>query len=142
MRTIYKRWIVWGPFDAANVGWRFPVKNLRECSGAPKVEFAFTGLLVTMRILWKVRSFYLQILPRAITSEIGMLGAYGTAMRTEFNGFGNALEVIVLDEPMASLYNGKGKCLTPTMWLIFARVSFRLSKPTNLTVSLIDFLGV
>jgi ornithine decarboxylase len=36
--------------------------------------------------------------------EIGMLGAYGCAMRTEFNGFGEVETIIVNDEPMASLY--------------------------------------
>jgi ornithine decarboxylase len=36
--------------------------------------------------------------------EIGMLGAYGCAMRTGFNGFGEVARVIVADEPMASLY--------------------------------------
>jgi len=33
-----------------------------------------------------------------------MLGAYGSAMRTAFNGFGSDETVIVDDEPMASLY--------------------------------------
>ena len=33
-----------------------------------------------------------------------MLGAYGSAMRTAFNGFGSDQTVIVEDEPMASLY--------------------------------------
>ena len=36
--------------------------------------------------------------------EIGMLGAYGCAMRTGFNGFGSDLKVVADDEPMASLY--------------------------------------
>jgi ornithine decarboxylase len=36
--------------------------------------------------------------------EVGMLGAYGCAMRTEFNGFGETDTVTVEDEPMASLY--------------------------------------
>jgi ornithine decarboxylase len=36
--------------------------------------------------------------------EIGMLGAYGCAMRTQFNGFGVMGAEIVDDEPMASLY--------------------------------------
>jgi ornithine decarboxylase len=96
-------------FDAANVGWRFPVKNLRECSGAPKVEFAFYGPTCDDADFMEGPF----LLPSDIATgdyiEIGMLGAYGTAMRTEFNGFGNALEVIVLDEPMASLYNGQRK---------------------------------
>ena len=33
-----------------------------------------------------------------------MLGAYGCAMRTGFNGFGVEDRVIVGDEPMSSLY--------------------------------------
>ena len=36
--------------------------------------------------------------------EVGMLGAYGCAMRTAFNGFGAERTEIVEDEPMASLY--------------------------------------
>ena len=39
--------------------------------------------------------------------EIGMLGAYGAAMKTGFNGFGNAQQIVVEDEPMASLYRGR-----------------------------------
>ena len=35
-----------------------------------------------------------------------MLGAYGAAMKTGFNGFGDAEQVIVTDEPMLSLFNG------------------------------------
>ena len=36
--------------------------------------------------------------------EIGMLGAYGCAMRTGFNGFGVESVETVDDEPMATLY--------------------------------------
>ena len=36
--------------------------------------------------------------------EIGMLGAYGCAMRTGFNGFGAVDTIAVEDEPMVSLY--------------------------------------
>jgi ornithine decarboxylase len=35
-----------------------------------------------------------------------MLGAYGAAMRTGFNGFGQGEAIDVADEPMASLYRG------------------------------------
>jgi ornithine decarboxylase len=41
--------------------------------------------------------------------EIGMLGAYGCAMRTDFNGFGTVTAEVVDDEPMASLYLEPGK---------------------------------
>ena len=33
-----------------------------------------------------------------------MLGAYGSAMRTQFNGFGVSENVIADDEPMLSVY--------------------------------------
>ncbi|KAB2852934.1 MAG: type III PLP-dependent enzyme, partial [Sphingopyxis terrae] len=39
--------------------------------------------------------------------EIGMLGAYGCAMRTRFNGFGAEETHVVSDEPMVSLYTGE-----------------------------------
>ena len=35
-----------------------------------------------------------------------MIGAYGAAMRTGFNGFGAGDVCNVEDEPMASLYDG------------------------------------
>jgi ornithine decarboxylase len=38
--------------------------------------------------------------------EIGMLGAYGAAMKTAFNGFGATDVFEVSDEPMASQYRG------------------------------------
>ena len=38
--------------------------------------------------------------------EIGMLGAYGAAMKTAFNGFGETEIHEVSDEPMASQYRG------------------------------------
>jgi ornithine decarboxylase len=36
--------------------------------------------------------------------EVGMIGAYGCAMRTEFNGFGETETIVVEDYPMATLY--------------------------------------
>jgi ornithine decarboxylase len=36
--------------------------------------------------------------------EIGMMGAYGTAMATRFNGFGETETVMVDEAPMASMY--------------------------------------
>ncbi len=36
--------------------------------------------------------------------EIGMLGAYGVAMATRFNGYGDIEAAIVEDAPMASMY--------------------------------------
>jgi ornithine decarboxylase len=92
-------------FDAAHIGWRFPVSLLREPdSNARDMEFSFYG--PTCDDLDHMAGPFL--LPADMKAgdyiEIGMLGAYGSAMRTAFNGFGSDETVIVEDEPMASLY--------------------------------------
>jgi ornithine decarboxylase len=92
-------------FDAAHIGWRFPVSLLREPdSNARDMPFSFYG--PTCDDLDHMAGPFL--LPADVQAgdyiEIGMLGAYGAAMRTAFNGFGSDETVIVEDEPMASLY--------------------------------------
>jgi ornithine decarboxylase len=92
-------------FDAAHIGWKFPVELLREPeSNAKDVEFSFYG--PTCDDLDYMQGPFL--LPADTRSgdyfEIGMLGAYGSAMRTAFNGFGTDATVTVADEPMASMY--------------------------------------
>lgn len=92
-------------FDAAHIGWRFPVELLREPdSNAKDMEFSFYG--PTCDDMDHMAGPFL--LPADIGAgdyiEIGMLGAYGSAMRTAFNGFGSDHTVIVGDEPMVSLY--------------------------------------
>jgi ornithine decarboxylase len=94
-------------FDAAHIGWRFPVKLVREGgSGAREMPFSFYG--PTCDDLDHMAGPFL--LPADVVAgdyiEIGMLGAYGCAMRTAFNGFGAVAKAIVGDEPMASLYGG------------------------------------
>ena len=93
-------------FDAAHIGWRFPVELLREPdSRAKDMEFSFYGPTCD-DMDYMVGPF---LLPADIQAgdyiEIGMLGAYGSAMRTAFNGFGSDETVIVTDEPMVSLYD-------------------------------------
>jgi ornithine decarboxylase len=78
-------------FDAAHLGWRFPVRSLAPVQGEAVEGFSFYG----------------PTCDDADHMEIGMLGAYGAAMRTGFNGFGQAGAVEVSDEPMSSLYNGR-----------------------------------
>lgn len=92
-------------FDAAHIGWRFPVTLLREPdSRARDVDFSFYG--PTCDDMDHMAGPF--ALPADVQAgdyiEIGMLGAYGCAMRTAFNGFGSDETVIVEDEPMASLY--------------------------------------
>jgi len=92
-------------FDAAHVGWRYPVRLLREAPSKTRTaEFSFFG--PTCDDIDQMAGPF--ELPGDIRTgdyiEIGMLGAYGCAMRTQFNGFGMTESVIVEDEPMASLY--------------------------------------
>jgi ornithine decarboxylase len=92
-------------FDAAHIGWRYPVRLVREReSHVRPMAFSFYG--PTCDDLDRMAGPF--ELPGDVGPgdyiEIGMLGAYGCAMRTQFNGFGVTESVIVADEPMASLY--------------------------------------
>lgn len=92
-------------FDAAHLGWQFPVRLLREPdSNARDMGFSFYGPTCD-DLDHMAGPFMLPADTRAGDYiEIGMLGAYGAAMRTGFNGFTNGDTVIVADEPMVSLY--------------------------------------
>ncbi|AXU19553.1 decarboxylase [Novosphingobium sp. THN1] len=99
-------------FDAAHVGWRFPVRVLRdEVANDVETEiemepFSFYGPTCDdmdhmegpfeLPVDMKVGDYI----------EIGMLGAYGAAMKTAFNGFGATEVFEVTDEPMSSQYRG------------------------------------
>ncbi|KHL26127.1 decarboxylase [Croceibacterium mercuriale] len=93
-------------FDAAHVDWRFPVQALEDDLTQPLADFAFYGPTCDDADYMKGPFD----LPADIQAddyfEIGMLGAYGAAMKTGFNGFGAAQAVVVTDEPMVSLYTG------------------------------------
>ncbi|MEG3085841.1 type III PLP-dependent enzyme [Sphingomonas sp. PB4P5] len=92
-------------FDAAHIGWRFPVQLLREPdSRARDMAFSFYGPTCD-DMDHMVGPFMLPADTQAGDYiEIGMLGAYGAAMRTAFNGFGSDETVVMQDEPMVSLY--------------------------------------
>jgi ornithine decarboxylase len=97
-------------FDAAHIGWRYPVKLLREHDSRVRpAQFSFYG--PTCDDLDHMAGPF--ELPGDVQPgdyiEVGMLGAYGCAMRTGFNGFGAVSAEVVDDEPMASLYLEPGK---------------------------------
>jgi ornithine decarboxylase len=92
-------------FDAAHIGWRYPVRLIREQESHMRpMQFSFYG--PTCDDLDRMAGPF--ELPGDVRVgdyiEIGMLGAYGCAMRTQFNGFGVVDSALVDDEPMASLY--------------------------------------
>ena len=95
-------------FDAAHIGWRYPVRLVREEESEVRdMDFSFYG--PTCDDLDHMAGPFR--LPGDVAAgdyiEIGMLGAYGCAMRTGFNGFQVEDAVIVSDAPMATLY-GEG----------------------------------
>jgi ornithine decarboxylase len=92
-------------FDAAHIGWRYPVRLIRDQESHTRpMQFSFYG--PTCDDLDRMAGPF--DLPGDVGVgdyiEIGMLGAYGCAMRTQFNGFGVVDSAIVDDEAMASLY--------------------------------------
>jgi ornithine decarboxylase len=97
-------------FDAAHIGWRYPVQLVRdEESNVRSMDFSFYG--PTCDDLDHMTGPF--SLPGDVGAgdyiEVGMLGAYGCAMRTAFNGFGAERTEIVEDEPMATLYAGEAE---------------------------------
>ncbi|MEP0191259.1 MAG: type III PLP-dependent enzyme [Erythrobacter sp.] len=93
-------------YDAAHVAWRFPVQALEDDLRDAEQGFAFYGPTCDDAD-YMAGPF---ALPGDIQAgdyiEIGMLGAYGAAMKTGFNGFGDAEVVTVSDEPMISQFDG------------------------------------
>ncbi len=94
-------------YDAAHVDWRFPVAALEDDLRDPAQEFAFYGPTCDDADYMKGPFMLPGDIQAGDYIEIGMLGAYGAAMKTGFNGFGNARQIVVEDEPMASLYRGR-----------------------------------
>ena len=92
-------------FDAAHTKWPFPVKMIRDGEASAELKpFRFYG--PTCDSLDHMPGPFW--LPADIEEgdfvEIGMLGAYGSAMTTRFNGYGDLDVVEVKDAPMASMY--------------------------------------
>ena len=96
-------------FDAAHVGWRFPVSLIRETASDEMTAFSFYGPTCD-DLDHMAGPFYLPADVKAGDFiEIGMLGAYGCAMRTRRNGFGAEETHVVSDEPMVSLTGRKSQ---------------------------------
>ena len=97
-------------FDAAHTKWPFPVKLYR---GAGEDAVEVEGALKPFRFYGPTCDSLDHMpgpfwLPEDVREgdyiEIGMLGAYGVAMTTRFNGFGDVETVEVADAPMASMF--------------------------------------
>lgn len=96
-------------FDATHLNWAFPAKLLREePSRAKLAPFRLYG--PTCDSMDAAAGPFM--LPADIREgdliEIGSLGAYGTAMGTRFNGFGETVTIESKDAPWPSMY-GEGQ---------------------------------
>jgi len=91
-------------FDAAHMGFNFPVRMVGQADGEPQVPFAFWG--PTCDSIDHMKGPFL--LPSRIREgdyiEVGMTGAYGRSIAGGFNGYGVFEEAILTDEPMLSMY--------------------------------------
>ena len=94
-----------GLFDAGLLGFRYPVKCLGKNSSTDLKPFIFYG--PTCDSLDVMPGPFM--LPANITEgdyiEIGLTGAYSSALRTPFNGFDKLQEAILEDAPMTSMYS-------------------------------------
>ena len=119
-------------FDATHSRWPFPTKLVRDGESSSELKaFQFYGPTCDS-IDHMPGPFWL---PADIREgdfvEIGMLGAYGVAMSTGFNGYGEHDIAAVEDAPMASLY-GLAPRSIPTVRTTAeeaARKVVRLSRP-------------
>ena len=93
-------------YDSAQLGFVFPVRLIREGLdlNEPLIPFEFWG--PTCDSIDHMKGPFL--LPASAREgdyiEIGNIGAYGRALSTRFNGYGDYLDVILQDEPMYSIY--------------------------------------
>ena len=92
-------------FDAAHAKWPFPVKLIRDGdASAPLKPFRFYGPTCDSIDVMPGPFWLPEDVAEGDYIEIGMLGAYGVAMETRFNGFGETETVLVEDAPMASMF--------------------------------------
>jgi ornithine decarboxylase len=93
-------------FDATHNRWPFPVKLHRPYGeGAAALKpFRFYGPTCDSADAMPGPFWLPEDVREGDYIEIGMMGAYGVAMATRFNGFGDAETAVVGDAPMLSLF--------------------------------------
>jgi ornithine decarboxylase len=93
-------------FDAAHTKWPFPVKLHRaEGEVSPTLRpYRFFGPTCDSLDAMPGPFWLPEDVREGDYIEIGMLGAYGVAMSSRFNGFGDVETVEVADAPMLSMF--------------------------------------
>jgi ornithine decarboxylase len=122
-------------FDAAHVKWPFPVKAYR---GQGQAAADLKGTLKPFRFYGPTCDSIDHMpgpfwLPETVNEgdyiEIGMMGAYGVAMATRFNGFGEMDSAIVEDAPMGSMFGLAKRSITSPKVEEDVRKVVRFSRP-------------
>ena len=92
-------------FDATHLNWAFPAKLLREePSRAKLAPFRLYGPTCDSMDAAAGPFMLPADMREGDLIEIGSLGAYGIAMSTRFNGFGDAVTIESKDAPWPSMY--------------------------------------
>jgi ornithine decarboxylase len=92
-------------FDAAHFKWPFPTKLVRDGEASSELRpFRFYGPTCDSLDQMPGPFWLPDDIQEGDFIEIGMLGAYGVAMTTRFNGYGDLDIAVVADAPMASMY--------------------------------------
>jgi ornithine decarboxylase len=92
-------------FDAAHSRWPFPTRLIRDGEASAELKpFRFYGPTCDSADLMPGPFWLPADVREGDYVEIGMLGAYGVALATRFNGYGDLDAAIALDAPMASMY--------------------------------------
>ena len=93
-------------YDAAHLGWIFPTRLVgRDVPASePLAPFSFYGPTCDSIDFMKGPFLLPASMREGDYIEIGNIGAYGRAIGGHFNGYGSFEEVILLDDPMLSVY--------------------------------------
>ncbi|GGD00250.1 type III PLP-dependent enzyme [Aquisalinus flavus] len=94
-------------FDAGTLNWTYPMECLTDGRSAKLAAFEFYGPTCDDHDHMKGPYYLPEDIEEGDHIEIGMLGAYGSAMRTGFNGFGAYQEIEVADAPMLTMYGAE-----------------------------------
>ncbi len=97
-------------FDATHVDWKYPMRVIRaNVAGGVvrgrKADFKFYGPTCDSMDAAEGPFSLASDIGEGDYIEIGMMGAYGIAMSTRFNGYGEAIDVIAQDMPDASMFD-------------------------------------
>lgn len=117
-------------FDAAHFKWPFPTKLVRDGEASSELRpFRFYGPTCDSLDQMPGPFWLPDDIQEGDFIEIGMLGAYGVAMTTRFNGYGDLDVATVADAPMASMY-GLAPRVIPTKKVEAANANVvRFSRP-------------